>query len=633
MPKSESVSNPKADSVEAVSKSAPKDARSVVLIGAVASGKTTFLAGLRVVAETSRDNEIQVFPGDEDTQSVLDEAQGSLRNGVWPAATTTAHHHEIMIKYRTATIQLTALDYPGEELDRLLETSGSPAGRKLRETLSKADRLLVLIDPLQHVDQGDLSTRRLDSVMRAIQFSVDKNQGRPDSREQQVAVIVTKFDLHLENDFSSKRAVEVLKRSIPPLLRKISAIVPGVSVYPVSCTGAGATEESPPTQLHPRGYEAVLSWLADLDQLDKSAPRRFWRRYRIHLLMLIVSAGIVGALWWRNDRVKKIASLESSRELDALPNIDQRRIDAPLFDELTDSWFQNREAELNELSTINQARGLITRLEDASTNALSADTRLRLLGVSSRANESLEAMIFQRAKDSKGKPIFQEHAQQYIEEYPHGKFSDRIRSWTNAQRNEFIQSLAKIVRDIQITNRDSLTRKSNAIKSYLDQAKDIGTNRNKMQRALELCQLLATKSRWTIRVLAVGEFTGNRDHGFRIYMNDKHDDDDCVFQGGVEEKARHSTYNESKTVDWGPGDSFALVLYDCNWWNQWAAWTKLYGPIAILGCHGRIQLESKADNFSKDDFDGTPYFKAEVEELRAGDLEIARDFIYPGHKW
>ena len=265
---------------------------SVCMLGLMAAGKSTFLAGLAILGEPDRGSGLTVRGLNEKSVSYLKELGDTLRLRRWPGPTNVVNLFEIEVIAAGQVLNLLILDYPGDDFRVQLQRFVAGAAEELRTRLAEAEACLLLLDPERELRpeseltdaERNVQIDRLSALVHTVADLRSKRQtvsaaaaptgnakahaarGKSPGLFPDLAVVVTKADLVPELP-TSAAAEAFLQRRVPNVLARLQENARHVRCFAVSAVGE--TERTPEGhvipatrgRLAPRGYLELFRWL------------------------------------------------------------------------------------------------------------------------------------------------------------------------------------------------------------------------------------------------------------------------------------------------------------------------------------------------------------------------------------
>lgn len=244
-------------------------AKRVGLFGHRAVGKTTLLAMLYREASDGRVDGVRLAALEPRGAEYLAEKIGQIEAGESPAGTLTETELRLRLYRGLTRIDLVLKDYQGEHV-------GLGSEAPIQEFLADCDAVLFCLDPEGSPEAADRRRRQQEVeqlLERYIDASDQLNTNRP------IAVLVTKYDRVLARGGPRPEEVDHLVQSYYGMTRHaLQTHVPRSTVFAVSSFGPEAGDDGrPPAELHPWGFDGVLTWLADqLEQSDREQLEWLW---------------------------------------------------------------------------------------------------------------------------------------------------------------------------------------------------------------------------------------------------------------------------------------------------------------------------------------------------------------------
>lgn len=637
-------SSPNPDAVGA------KKSVKVCVLGSVAAGKTCFLAGLEILAEANRDVSIQVHAKGATKRRLLELAE-TLRRREWPTATSVVEVFELRVAYGDSMIDLVIVDYPGEDFSQHLRMLESEQIATLYHFYETADVLLLLLDPDLDVrgfdqlgsEQKEQRLRRQDAHMQAVREAWGQSAGAKSSVRKpkvvDVGVVVTKCD-RLPELKSQADVRRFLNQYAGPMLDKLRRQSADLQTFPLSAVGGTEPDGEEPkprlipvADLHPTGYEQILSWIIQ---------RQLWRansKKRRALYLGIAAVSLLACLIcihqvWQCISFWQIAD-SSNRSL--AEKIIETSTILPLVDcgtgarrtELYDQLVAELEAKINGAPSIDallEMRQVIKRILELRPARRTNDFEsLRQRCDKLRQNSRFETV---RIQYEQSKATFPEVAGHFLEDFPQSENASIVRSWLAIWKDKKRIEDRALIKSITIENSTSLRRKAAAIDDYLKNWPSKDENDNAIRRAAVLAQMFSEKRPYKVTLKRSGVFNQPRRHFVLLKVGDEQ----LPGRDSVDKATIFNWENTRFDIQWVAGEPVDLALKSENWrwaWDEVAKRTDK-SPLAIsmlLQKTSLIPLTAWVGDVVE------PFVEFEIEGITKEDLAIIGDYLLPGDKW
>lgn len=613
----------------------------ICLLGSESAGKTCFIAGLGILAEPPRKSDFQVSGRDTVSQTYLNELVAVFHLGRWPKGTTETRMMELDVLYRGSLLQLSLLDYRGEEFRRAFHNQDETRLNPLWAHLEGADVVLIMLDPDVDIEQGESLDeeeeqrrhQRLNAILQSvIQLCHAQIQAGKRTAAPEIAVLLSKRDKHpdLNNGISPR---EFFKERAPHFLDKLDDWSQCVGVFAVSAVGTlEPTPDNaaplPPKDLNPKGYDELFKWIV----WRKGAPKR---KKLVKTASLIVGTlTIITVVWWAQI-VSKQNKLQDNARASVLAEVDgsvwfptegyKNRLDDLVDAELR--RLRNRldaSPGLLELKEIAAAATDLTRCKNSKHHE---QARALLPDVQRVRRQTMFAAV--KSASDGAEPGFDDAAAAFHREFPQGKDADEVLEMQQKHRTSEQDNERKLVREIRAGEFRFLAKKADAIAIYILKHGKDDLSAEEMRRAEKLARRLAAPSTYTVRLLAFGVFSKKRDHKIEVLQKG------TVLKSYNPEKATSSNWGRedaSFQVTWEPGDLIEVKLWSLEWSNKVAASEFDSGPLSLgILCGSRTLLPG--DGWSSSDFSQGPFIKFELDGFTDDDWRVLRDWVLPGNKW
>lgn len=258
----------------------------IAVLGVPSSGKTVMLAGLGGRYEKADPNGYFLVPESRETMTYVKGLLGSMKKGVWPAATTPDTLQELVWSMRQRVGgaprrigDLTVLDFAGEVYRAAFE-GGSQDGfenevKALREYVSGSTALAVLINLSDLIARGDDDERVADMVWatkKILDFAVE-TIGATDTGDlnHRVALVFTQSDRYSAT-IGQYAGLNAMFEALLPMISQSYVGIDILSAHVVDGTDLDdAGMEKPRPVLSENGLRDFWRWLIDRCGDDASA--------------------------------------------------------------------------------------------------------------------------------------------------------------------------------------------------------------------------------------------------------------------------------------------------------------------------------------------------------------------------
>ena len=251
----------------------------IALFGHRNVGKTTLLAMFYRQASSGRVPGLRLAAADAKSAEYLAEKIAQLESGQPMAGSLAETDLNLRLYHGPARFDLIVKDYQGEHV-----TLGSE--EPIQEFFADCDAVLLCLDPEGSTEPAERRRRQQEVenlLERYIDRSEDLKMGRP------VALLLTKFDRVLANNasrgegpgveagFSSAFVEQVVDERYGMTRHALAEHAPDGAIFAVSSFGPTASDNRPPTELHPLGLEGPLGWVAEqLEARDRADMNSLW---------------------------------------------------------------------------------------------------------------------------------------------------------------------------------------------------------------------------------------------------------------------------------------------------------------------------------------------------------------------
>lgn len=250
----------------------------IAVLGVPSSGKTVLLAGLGGRYEKADPNGYFLVPESRETMTYVKGLLGSMKKGVWPAATTPDTLQELVWSMRQRVGgaprrigDLTVLDFAGEVYRAAFE-GGSQDGfenevKALREYVSGSTALAVLINLSDLIARGDDDERVADMVWatkKILDFAVE-TIGATDTGDlnHRVALVFTQSDRYSAT-IGQYAGLNAMFEALLPMISQSYVGIDILSAHVVDGTDLDdAGMEKPRPVLSEDGLHDFWRWLID----------------------------------------------------------------------------------------------------------------------------------------------------------------------------------------------------------------------------------------------------------------------------------------------------------------------------------------------------------------------------------
>jgi len=626
--------------------SSGKKTTRLCLLGAESAGKTCFIAGLGILGEPQRQSDFHVLGRNEDSQKYLNELVNALHARIWPPGTTQTRFVELDVRYKDSILQLSLLDYRGEEFRRAFCDLDKSRLEQLWAHLEGVRFLLLVLDPDLDLQRGgddshqeDRRRReRLNALLQALfQVCHAQIEAGKRTRPPEVAVLLCKRDRHPElgGEISART---FLKTRAPQLYRRLLDWSPRLGVYSVSAVGAVASDARipgggntlPARELCPTGYQEVFDWIL----WRKGAGARtlgYGLAGAAMAIMMLIAVAWWAQLAWNQSRLHDNAQASALAAVDGAVWLPTHGYKARL-DALVGAEFHRLEQRLNgepgllEMKEIIAAASCLSRCRNSQFQ-LQATEFLRQAQQLRRG----ALLILVRSLYDQRNAGFPEAASAFLVEFPQGQDADGVRDMQKNRRVQERQRQRAMVRAVRPEELHFLARKADAIAVYVAEFAAEDPSVSEMRRAEKLARRLAGTATYMIRLRACGIFADPQRHGIRILRKDN---EVRFISGGTSTSNNWGPEEASFLFPWEPGDAIAVELWNYRWYwkNQVAAYAFAEGPLSLGIFCGKHKLEY-GDGWNSADFSDGPYIKFEIEGLVEDDFRILNNWVWPGDQW
>jgi hypothetical protein len=251
------------------------DPKRIALFGHRNVGKTTLLAIFYRQASSGLVPGLRLAAADARTAEYLADKIAQIESGQAMAGSLAETELALRLYHGPARFDMIVKDYQGEHV-----TLGSE--EPIQEFFADCDAVFLCLDPESSADPLEKRRRQQEVenlLERYIQRSSDMSAGRP------VALLLTRFDRVLataadaENPGNPDATPELTQAFVERVVNDrygmtrhaLAEHAPDAAVFAVSSFGEGAIGNRPPTELHPFGLDAPLSWLGEqLEAADRA---------------------------------------------------------------------------------------------------------------------------------------------------------------------------------------------------------------------------------------------------------------------------------------------------------------------------------------------------------------------------
>lgn len=478
---------------------------SIFILGCRGAGKTSFLSGLSILSRPGYDSPFHLVSADSSTATTFADLRAMAERHEWPAPTSSLTPLDFELTYHEQRYKMSLLDYPGEDLLAAMETLSFDAKELILDHILQADCLLILTDPSQdlicqlNTNPPADSRRRQDALAQAAGYLLTHrhDSGKP---YPLVAIGVSKSDIIESSDIDFESIVQQNE----VLLRKLSKYArSGTTPECFAVTACGVLQDnvdkkpnSYPENPKPSGYEEIFIWVAK--ELFKRRNLKTFKAVALSVVVIIILAcGFTVHKSRANSQLidsitksslsdlPKIVNRYRSLSAEPLASLDERisseitRIEERATTSSSSSQLLQIIADLNLLSSINlnpyqkEVSNLVSQINERHENAIFGALRS-----AERAGNTQMALSL---------------AAEYESQHPSGTRITEVKEIINRIGASRERDLRSAVRGFPISNRDSLRRKSIAIKNYLDSYPN-SPNATEIRDSLLLAERLASSN-------------------------------------------------------------------------------------------------------------------------------------------
>ena len=211
---------------------------------------------------------LRLAAADAATAEYLGSRISQLEAGEPPAGTLAETDLQLRLYHDQARLPLILKDYQGEHI-------GLDSDAPIADFFADCDAVFLCLDPEGSTTPADRLRRQQEVealIERYLEVSDDRTAGRP------VALLITKYDQVLEAGGPPADHAEQLADTLYGMTRHaLAQHVPRCAIFGVSSYGMGSRDGKPPSELHPMGLDAPLTWVADqLEAIDREELEWIW---------------------------------------------------------------------------------------------------------------------------------------------------------------------------------------------------------------------------------------------------------------------------------------------------------------------------------------------------------------------
>lgn len=630
----------------------------VCLLGAMAAGKSSFLAGLAIRGGATQQSSLTIHGNDPASVDYLTELADALRLQQWPSPTNRAERFSFEVNCGGRILTLSILDFPGGDFLNHLRRLDKDRGDELKRHLREAEACLLLLDP--HVDLrpvGELSGEehnrlhaRFDAYLQAVSQLRRAEAGvenaiRPASKAKgafpDVALVVAKADSVPELAAGMDPAKFVESRA-PSFLRRLQENYHApFEVFAVSSVGAtevvdGRTVPARHDRLAPTGYEPLFEWLA-----RRRKVRRMWP-YFVGAAAALATVAVVAGGWTTQKAVER-SSIESALQDVRLSPRDRLRqsIDAPsplwrLRAQLLDEDLSDVEKKLESSGGEADLASVKKELDELAT-LQPGPAKVRIDALQRKVAERRDDGLFAQVKGAfEGRRAdFVELAGLYLKQYSaNAQRREQVVAWLRDERAAGMRRARQLVSLASSTTPQELQDKAKAILDFLEthgpaleqQPPRVRDEMKRMRRAAELARQFSEPRPYRVTLVKTGPFTSPRYQIFEVHRD-----------GALEQEFRSTVaateirWDKPFELSWSATTKLRLVLkedgrlYDSN-----VAELPLEGPDGLAGLTGSHSPKLDA-NWRSSAADLK--FEFTIDGLSSDDWKAFSDYVHPGDRW
>lgn len=628
----------------------------VCMLGSMAAGKSTFLAGLAILGEPNRSSGLTVRGLNEKSVSYLKELGDTLRLQQWPGPTNRVELFEIEVTTGGRILNLLILDYPGDDFRVQLQRFVDGAADELRARLTEAEACLLLLDPERELrPESELTdaernhqVERLNALVNTVADLRSKRQpgtplpGPAGTRTTSppwfpdLAVVVTKADLVTE--LSDAGAAEAyLQSRVPAVLDRFRLNAKHVRYFAVSAVGAtertpeGYVIPAPRGQLAPRGYRELFEWL-----VGRRKFRRWWPAIAAGLLVVGISVGL-GTLYTGKTMVER-TSIEESLRNEAIPPVERLKssLGCPLplrtlRQELFEWVLTQTEEDLRKAASERDLQDVSAKLgrlmEYEPGPLLGRCEELRRQALERRVALRFEEV--RRARDGKHS-AFREMAERFRADFLADPRAEEVGEWLGMADSESFEEEKRSVFRLTVSDDRSLAVKLERIAAFLKQyGPKLGKRAVVIRRALELGTQFRSERIYQVKLVRTGEFTSPRYQFVQVFIDGK-------FHSRFDAPTAATVQNWDRTIQivWKLGMTVNLDLFQAGYVsNSHIASLTGTGPLALEAFSSPRQATTQRAGWGGSLKEGAVRFNVHLMEVSADDFRALDSYILPGDEW
>lgn len=618
--------------------------RSVIILGSELSGKTCFFAGLGIVSEPDRADEIS-FSTTDKAKAYLHELTSALRGQTWPAPTSRNVQQEVIgwVHYRKLNLSLRLIDFSGEMFREIAE--GKPLPPSIFSAIRNADYLLLAFAP--DVDMvGDNAPQTIIDRLDALITVLHKQYlQQSEERQTRVAVIVTKADLLSNNHMSPPATRDFFANRLPNLYQKMQRFFPDLQVFSVSAVGATEKNDSgasiPSKKLNPWGYEQIFDWIIS----DIRARRRI--KIVKSIGGLIAISFILVAIYVGIDSHRKNNAATEFNNLyrvgvtsgnwqdfkNVVPRLSKRYYWSQVDEILKSSANARAGANYNRHEAERwryTLQALLGSADPYSQNDLQEHFSFWISSIENGDFNEIEQLY------TRGEASFPQRAIEFLNRYPNSPHRETVYSWLDEQYRGSRSQSARYIGSLEVKCKESLRKKIEEIGKFLNSHPNV-PNKSDIEKASSAANrllLAILRNQISIELRSIGQLQKAAWLRLKIFTGEGSEE---VESGDWNWTEVHS-FEGKKTVtlpNWSPGDAIKVELhYDGGKFSKRrvVAEKKLTDGIALAHLAGKLVLDVKPKKEGYFVKPG-PVLECTVPGFEDRDWKMIKDWISPGNRW
>jgi hypothetical protein len=617
---------------------------SLFLIGNKGAGKTCFLAGISIFAQTKGD--IFLSGADEKSKNYLQViTRALLEEHSWPRATSGNFMTSFYLQYKSQKARINILEYAGEILAEFLHGENDNFTEEERmhflETLGSASHVLLVLDGINDFRSPDATDNSESDVAlrRRHELLLDflGNLLERENKISQVAILLTKCDrIGVKTQTQARKFII---SGAEYLYEKVKMLNDGVEpeCLAFSVCGEGEVSESGSLGVpSPFGCSEVFDWFFGI----KVKARRSFSR-AIYSALVIAFLSAFGWLYYTYTK-------DAARSRVNNPNVSLLNIsssDMKYNMDIVDTRIDGFLASANKLRENNPSLSQLQQVEGELRNYIALDSTRKgeLKRLQSLILEDLDRLCFNdleiiandALKNVQGaKERFIESREKYRPYLSEASIKNLDAILLNIENNER-DRLREDIRAVRLNTFGSITKKAELINKYVNFyiENDASLNMEEIKKAIGTAHRLTNAKDFNVSLQSAGKFAKPRI--FRVIVD----------KGGIsqkfswsKEKTTEATWNEEMMVQWEPFDTITVKIEIDGWTSDFVIRTAQdSSPLSLRILGGNIENWLNDENYEKYSsyIDQSQNFSVRfsIKEFAEEDWELLAKYFYPGDFW